>query len=233
MEASKLEQIPRQSASVRVSDGSVPVVHRDGVPGRPALVIVPSVFGITDDLIGQMEALSADASVVVAMDLFWREEPGPLAYGDMPTVMARLQRLDRARAYEDYEAVVASARSHPGADGRVIGLGICFGGPFCFVGAADGLLDGVVTWHGSRLDAFLERADAMRCPMALHFGSADRVVPMETVERVREAFSGRADVEIVVHAGADHGFTHPNAPTFDPDAAAASMESVRRMLRDL
>ncbi len=227
--------IPHQTDTVVVADGAVPVVARraaqGGCPGA-ALVVVPSLFGISDDVVPQLEALAESACIVVALDLFWRDVPGPVPYEDMPTVMARFHDLDLDRAYSDYRAVVAWARAQPGCDGRVIGLGVCFGGPFCFLGAADGLLQGVVTWHGTRLDGFLERAAEMRCPMTLHFGDRDRVVPMAAVDRVRQAFAGRDDVSVIVHEGADHGYSHPSAPTADPAATAAGVESVRRLLGD-
>jgi carboxymethylenebutenolidase len=144
--------------------------------------------------------------------------------------MRRLGAFDRDQAFGDFAAVLSWVRGLPECNGRVVGLGVCLGGPFCFVGAAKGLLDGVVTWHGSRLDSFVGEAEAMRCPMALHFGESDRVVPMDAVERVRVAFAGRDDVQVFVHPGADHGFSHSSGPTWDPAAAAAGMASVHKML---
>lgn len=223
--------IPHQTAEVPVDGGAVPVVtRRHGDSRGPALVVVPSVFGVTDDLVAQLDVLAPHAGLVVAMDLFWRGRPGVVPYNDMATVMARLEDLDRARAADDFRAVVRWARGQPSSNGRAVGLGICFGGPFCFVGAAEGLLDAVVTWHGTRLEAFLEGAEAMGCPMALHFGEHDRVVPPEAVARVRAAFADRDDVAITVHPGADHGFTHAGGPTWDAEATAAAMASVRRLL---
>jgi carboxymethylenebutenolidase len=222
---------PHQSETVPVDGGGVPVaVRRAGARTGPALVIVPSVFGIDDDLVAQMDALAPDASLVVAMDLFWRGDHGPVPYDDMKTVMGRIQALDRAKAWTDFAAVVEWARAQPGCDGRVVAVGVCFGGPFAFLGAADGLLQGVVTWHGTRLESFLDRAASMRCPMALHFGDRDRVVPMAAVEQIRAAFAGRPDVEIAVHPGADHGFTHATGPTWDPAANAAALAGARRIL---
>lgn len=223
--------MPSQTAAVPVEDGAIPVTmfRRAGAPG-PALVVAPSAFGITEDLIDQMRSLSTGAGVVVAMDVFFRDHPGPIAYTDMGPVMQRLQALDKQQAQADFRAVVAWARAQPECNGRVLGLGICFGGPFVFLAAGEGLLEAVATWHGTRLEDFLAGADAMRCPMALHFGDRDRVVPMAAVERVRAAFGGREDVAIAVHAGADHGFTHPSAPTWNAEAAAAAMGSVRQLL---
>lgn len=177
-----------------------------------------------------MVELAADASLVVSFDPFFREDPGPAPYEDMARVMGRLRSLDRERTRRDLRAVIAWVRRqdrHP----RVVVLGICFGGPFALLSAADGDADGVVTWHGTRMENHLERASDMRCPMRLHFGSVDPVVPPEAVESIRGAFAGRGDVEIVVHEGATHGFSHRAAPrAFDARAERAGMDALRALV---
>ena len=112
-------------------------------------------------------------------------------------------------------------------------LGICFGGPYALLAAADGVVDGVVTWHGTRMEDYLARAAEMRCPMRLHFGSADPFVPQEAVETVRTAFGGRRDVRIIVHAGATHGFSHRAAArAYDVHAERAGMDSLRELVAE-
>jgi carboxymethylenebutenolidase len=192
---------------------------------------MPSAFGVAPDLEAQMEELAAEARVVVALDPFFRGDAGPVPYGDMARIKARLQVLDRERAQRDFRAALAWARRQEGV-ASVVALGICFGGPFAMLAAADGLADGVVTWHGTRMEDHLARAAEMRCPMRFHFGSVDPFVPMEAVARVRAAFTGHPDVQVVVHEGATHGFSHPQAPqAYHPRAERAGMESLRDLAR--
>lgn len=219
-----------ERAGVPVEGGEVPITVCRGSRTGPALVVVPSIFGVMDDLVEQLGALATDASLAVALDPFWRVEPGPIPYTEFQRAIARMPPFDRVKGYQDFLAVVEWAREQPGCDGRVVGLGICFGGPFCFIAAADGALQGVVTWHGSRLENYLGRAGEMTCPMSLHFGGSDGFVPESTVDKTREAFAGRGDVEIVVHPGADHGFSHPTGPAYQEAASAAGMAGVRRVL---
>lgn len=78
---------------------------------------------------------------------------------------------------------------------------------------------------------YVERAGEMRCPLRLHFGSADPFVPPEAVETVRTAFAGRRDVRIIVHDGATHGFSHREAPqAYDEHAERASLDSMRELI---
>lgn len=220
-----------RSQSLPVDGAELPLTVTRGDARGPAVVIVPSIFGVQPDLVAQMEEIALDAPYVAAMDPFFRTEPGPLPYADPPRAIERMNTSDTEAAYGDFRALLEHGRGE--GSGKVIAVGICFGGPFCFLAAADGAVDGVVTWHGSRLERYLERAGEMRCPMRLHFGDADPVVPPEAVEKVREAFGGRADVEITVHPGASHGFSHRDAPAHDEAAERASVEAVRELARQL
>jgi carboxymethylenebutenolidase len=141
-----------------------------------------------------------------------------------------MQAMDRKRAYVDLRAVIDWTRTQS-ANPAIVMLGICFGGPYALSAAADGLVQGVVTWHGSRMENFLQRSAEMRCPMRMHFGSVDPIVPMSAVEAVRAAFSGRQDAQVIVHEGATHGFSHRTAPAYDVNAERAGMSSLHELIR--
>jgi len=216
--------------TVTVEDGELPlVVARAGGVGA-GVVIVPSAFGVGADLEAQMQEVAAEASLVVAIDPFFREGGGVVPYDDMARVMGRLRGLDRGRAYRDLGAAIDWARGR--AERRaVVVLGICFGGSLALLAAADGAADGVVTWHGARMETVLDRAAEMRCPLRLHFGGADPFVPAEVVEAVRAAFGGRRDVEIAVHDGATHGFSHrASARSYQERAERAGMDALRALV---
>jgi carboxymethylenebutenolidase len=215
-----------------VEQGNLPLRIARAHGTGAAVVILPSAFGIAADLEAQMEELAADASLVIALDPFVRGDAGPVPYTDMARVMARLQALDRQRFYRDLRAAIDWARAQTNGK-AVIALGICFGGPFALQAAADGAVNGVVTWHGSRMENHLERAAEMLCPMRLHFGSVDPFVKQEAVEAVRRAFAGRDKVRIFVHEGATHGFSHRAAPqAYNEHAERAGMASLRELIAE-
>ncbi len=218
---------------LRVEAGELPLTVARSNGDGAAIVIAPSAFGVATDLEEQMDELAGEASLVVAIDPFFRGDAGPASYDDMARVLARLQSLDRERFYRDLRAAIDWARAEARGQ-RVVVLGICFGGPFALLAAADGAADGVVTWHGTRMENFLERAAEMCCPMRLHFGSADPFVSKEAVASVGEAFAGRTDVRVVVHDGATHGFSHRAAPlAYDARAERAAMDALRELVAAL
>ncbi|MEM7337590.1 MAG: dienelactone hydrolase family protein [Actinomycetota bacterium] len=221
-----------RSLSVPVADGAVPIVVSgpEAAPELPGLVVVPSIFGGAPDLLDQIASVS-DLAVTAVMDPFWREGGGALDYRTgREAAFERMGRLDRAKAWDDVAAVVGWMRQR--TNGRIAGLGICFGGPFVLAGAAEGQLAGVITWHGSRMENVLDRVAAagpMTAPVRMHFGSADPITPPEAIDAISTALDGHPDCEIVVHPGLDHGFSHAG-DAWDADAAAAGVASARDVL---
>jgi carboxymethylenebutenolidase len=177
----------------------------------------------------RLAELSDDALIAVP-DPFWRVGGGVVPYADHDAAFARLRGFDANRCSADLDAVVDWTRGR--SNGRVVGLGICFGGPFVLRLASAGRLDGVVTWHGSRMEDHLDRAAEIRCPLRLHFGDVDPVTPPTAIEAVRAAFASHPDVSIVVHPGADHGFSH-DGPAYDAKACRAGLDAAGELLERL
>jgi len=221
----------QRSEAIPVDGGAVPtrVLGPDDASRFPALVVVPSIFGPAPDLLKQLSEL-AEGALVVAPDPFWRVGGGVVRYDDHETARGRLSGFEPGRCIADLAAVVEWARAR--GNGRVVGLGICFGGPFVLRFAGEGRLAGVVTWHGSRMENYLARASATSCPLRLHFGGADPVTPPEAIEKIRAAFASHPDISIVVHPGAVHGFSH-DGPAYDASACRAGLDATRDLLSSL
>lgn len=223
--------MPVRSESVEVEGGGVPVqvVGPEDARNVPGLVVVPSIFGPAPDLVERLSRL-ADVALVVVADPFWRVGGGVVPYDDHRGAIGRLKGFDRDLCFSDMRAVIDWTRAR--CNGRVAGLGICFGGPVVLVAAGDGALDGVVTWHGSRMESYLQRAGEITCPLRFHFGEADPISPPEAIEKIRVAFAHHPDASFVVHPGLDHGFSHDGA-SYDADATRAGLEAARSLLATL
>jgi carboxymethylenebutenolidase len=177
-----------------------------------------------------MDELAGEARLVIAIDPFFREGAGYLPYDELAPAIARLGAFDLKRAYRDLGAALGWARAQDGVQ-RVIALGICFGGGYVMRAAADGLVDGFVTWHGSRMEALVHRAPDVKCPAHLHFGGIDPIVPPAALAAIRTAFSGHEQVQMFVHEGVNHGFSHRTGRAFDAAAERAGMDSLRELAR--
>lgn len=211
-----------------VADGQLPlhVQGPDDASGHPAVLVVPSIFGPAPDLLGRLGAL-ADDTLVVVPDPFWRTGEGVVPYGDLDSAIGRLGEFDLRTC----AAEMTAARDWAAANcsGRVVGVGICFGAGFVLRMAADGALDGVVTWHGSRMEGTVDRAGAIACPVHHHVGGNDPATPPDLLEALREAMVANPDARIVVHEGAEHGFSHDGA-AYDEAAERAGFASLVELL---
>jgi carboxymethylenebutenolidase len=218
--------------TVDTESGAVPVhwVGPEDSRDVPGLVVVPSIFGPATDLLNQMKTL-ADRALVVIPDPFWHAVAGVVPYTEPETAFARLKDFDMPRCFAETRDVIAWTRAR--CNGKVAGLGICFGGPVVLTAAAaaDGALNGVITWHGTRMENYLERAPEIRCPLHFHFGEADPVTPPDVIASVRAAFAGH-DTSFVVHPNLAHGFSH-EGPTFDEKAAQFGVDATRDLLASL
>ena len=124
---------------------------------------------------------------------------------------------------------------------RVGVLGFCMGGYYTFKAAATGRFDAAVAfygmlrtpegWRGPGHTDPIDLAPQM-CPTLAIFGSNDPYTPPEDIAALREAWKDRADCEIVVIEGAEHGFVHdPDRPIHRADDAAALWQRAISWLR--
>ena len=221
LEMSRIERI-------EVDDGDVPVSVLDPQDPSvvPALLVIPSIFGPAPDLLERLAVL-ADNTLVAIPDPFWRTGEGALDYSDRDTAIGRLADFDPAASGREMATVAAWARQ--ASNGFVVAVGICFGGPFVLGLAAEGLVNGVVTWHGSRMQNSLELVPRIACPVRHHIGGADPVVPPDALAAIRAGFAEHPDCEIVVHPGAGHGFSH-DGNDWDESAYQAGLVDVVTLL---
>ena len=220
-----------ETVGIPVEGGAIPtvVLGPENASALPAAIVVPSIFGPAPDLIARLGEF-ADRALITVPDPFWRTGGGVVPYADHQGAIARLKGFDLPACIADLEAAVAWTRAR--CNGRVVGVGICFGGPFVLRFAGEGKLDGGVTWHGSRMENFLDRAPSTTCPLRLHFGEADPVSPPEAVAKIRAGFASHPDLDIVVHPGAVHGFSH-DGDAYDARACQAGLDATRELLESL
>jgi len=220
-----------RSDVVALESGGLPVqvLGPDDASRVPGLVVVPSIFGPAPDLLDALAPLAEDALVVVP-DPFWHEGGGVVPYADHDAAIGRLRGFDRDRCFDEMTAAIRWAGER--CNGRVAGLGICFGGPVVLHAAGQGLLQALITWHGSRMENFLDRAHEISCPVRFHFGEADPVTPPEAIDKIRAAFASHPDASFVVHPGLVHGFSH-EGECYDEAAAQMGIDATRELLAGL
>jgi len=94
-------------------------------------------------------------------------------------------------------------------------------------------VDAGASFHGTAIGLHIDETDKIKCPMSLHFGGDDPVVPMEEVNAIKEAYSNHSNVEINVYPGIGHNFSMPHKPGYDESVAMTSRASVLKAFQSM
>ena len=197
----------------------------------PGIVIITAIFGTDDDMIQLSDGWASDGFIVSVPDIFWRVLPGPTV--DHAVGRDRMGKFDVEQGMKDIEDVIADLKNRPECNGKVGMLGFCFGGRYVHLSAARLGIDAGAAFHGTAIGKNLEETNKITCPMSLHFGGNDPVVPMEEVNAIKAAYAGKTNVDIVVYEGAGHSFSMPSNQGFDADVAKASRDAALALFRSM
>lgn len=219
-------------------DTSEPLGYRDGgadlagllvrpstdAQARPALLLIHGGAGLDEHAREQAHRWASEGHLVLAADMFGAE-----VAGDRERIMACLRefRDDPARLVQRVRAglTALAARTPAGRPGLEVPpavLGYCFGGMAALAVARSGQeLTAAVSIHGSLATPAPAEPGGLRCPVLVCHGAADPHVPLAQVtDFAAEMESARADWQLIMYGGAEHGFTHRHArPGAQPGVA--------------
>ncbi len=238
-----------ETIEVNTPRGTMPVhVHRPG-GDRPSAVVVlyMDAPGIRPALHEHAERLAGTGYTTVLPDLYYQFDPADLpsqeglAAGD-PEQFKRMQALaSRIRDDDVLEDTTLMLEALPGRPSGPWGcVGFCMGGRFGLRGAEafGSELSAASLLHPSRLvtdqpDSPHLAVDRVAGALYLGFGEADHVTPVSSIPPLREQLE-RHGIEhrIEVFPDADHGYTMPDRPAYNRDAAERAWAGTLELLRE-
>jgi carboxymethylenebutenolidase len=183
-----------------------------GAP-RGAIVVIQEIFGVNGHIRSVTDGFAAEGYLAIAPALFDRLRAGvDLGYGadDVEEGRALRGQIKTDLAKLDVDAAVRAAK----AAGNVGIVGYCWGGLVAW--AASEMVDGLacsVAYYGGGIPDHPEIRP--RCPVMMHFGRADAMIPVHSVDQF-----GKAHPEVAIFLyDAGHGFNCDQRPSFDYLAA--------------
>jgi carboxymethylenebutenolidase len=203
----------------------------DGDGPFPGILLITAVFGFDNEMIELADAWAADGFIVSVPDIFWRQVSGPTA--DMEVAMARMNDFDPDQGMKDIEDLLGDLNNRSECNGKVGILGFCFGGRYVHLSAARLGVNAGASFHGAAIGLHLDETNKINCPMSLHFGEDDPVVPLVEVNAIKEAYSNQPKSDIGVYPGVGHNFSMPYKPGYDEAAATASRAAALKVFQSM
>jgi carboxymethylenebutenolidase len=196
---------------------------------RGAVIVVQEAFGVNDHIRDVTRRFAAAGYHAIAPAFFHRAGGGTADYGDFAAVMPLFEGVTDDGVLADVDTTLEHLHDQGFHDGQVGIVGFCWGGRVTFlvcarrvIGAGVGFYGGgIASKSGLGFDALIDEAAALQAPWLGLFGDEDASIPVEDVEKLREAVRGApVPTDVVRYAGAGHGFHCDARPDFDPEAAA-------------
>jgi carboxymethylenebutenolidase len=203
----------------------------------PGVVVVMEVFGVNDHMQRMTQRIAGEGYVCLCPDLFHGQEKRGFDYTDVGTALEAAKVLDGDVILSDIAACTRFLSGHAPSGGRKTGIiGFCMGGRIAFEAACRPdvvpSIDAAISFYGSGLakggDPPLGRVPKLRVPMLCVFGAEDPLVPADEVEAIRNALDATATgSDVIVYAGAGHGFMCDARPSYHKESAEDAFERLR------
>ena len=214
--------------------GDIPAYYAVPKTGgkRPVVLVVAEIWGLHEHIKDVVRRVAKDGYFAVANEPYFRI--GELwKMEDIKQVLAGANQLADEQAFKDLDAVVAWANKQPRANTEKLAItGFCRGGRMVWMYSAHQKeLDAGVAWYGglgatppAMTQTPLDIVDQFNAPVLGLYGGADQGIPLEQVEKLREALKKSSSQkarqsEIHVYEGMPHGFNADYRPSYRKESA--------------
>ena len=216
-----------QMLDVTGADGAFQAYFATPDSPRAGLIVIQEIFGVNSHMRDVTERLAGAGFAALTPDLFWREQPG-IELGYTPEDVAKGRELKAKsevdHAIRDVGAAFDVLSARPECRGKKIGvIGFCYGGLITYLAAARLKPACAASYYGGGIVGYLDEADKIDCPIQFHFGQQDSAIPLDQVEQIRAAVSGK-DAEIFIYEGAGHGFHCDQRGSYNEASAKVAWE---------
>jgi dienelactone hydrolase len=199
------------------------LVYDDSVSGkRPGVVVVPEWWGLNDYPKTRAKMLASLGYVALAADIYGdgKNTTDPKQAG---TWAGEMRAGDRKELRARIAAALDRLKRDPRVDAaRTAAIGYCFGGGAVLELARSGAdVTGVVSFHGNLDTAIPASPGEVKARVLVCHGANDPHEPPAQVQAFQDEMrNAKADWQMNIYSGAEHGFTNPaNADSHLPGVA--------------
>jgi len=215
----------------KTSDGEIPGYRARpaDVKNAPVVLVIEEIFGVHEHIKDICRRFAKAGYYAIAPELFARQGDAT-KYEDMQKLFTDIiLKVDDEQTRVDMDYAVAFAKSEGANVDKLAITGFCYGGRQTWMYTAKNPnVKAGVAWYGglvpgripAKADPILV-ADKIKGRVLGLYGGQDTGIPMEHVEKMREALKAAGDTksEIFVYPDAPHGFHADYRPSYREDAA--------------
>jgi carboxymethylenebutenolidase len=208
---------------IPVTKGEIPGYRAMPASGGPfpVVLVVFEVFGLQEHIKDICRRFAREGHLAVAPDLFARQ--GDVSrIEDFQEIFKVVSKVPDAQIMADLDAAAEWAAKNRGNAGKLGITGFCWGGRVTWLYAAHSAkLKAGVAWYGRLVGDPTELqpkhpidlVPSLKAPVLGLYGGKDQGIPLDTIERMREALKkARNPSEFVVYPEAGHGFFNDTRP---------------------
>lgn len=196
----------------------------EGKSQLPVVLVVSEIFGVHEHIADIARRFAKLGYLAIAPELFQRQGD-PRQYESIPELISKVvSKVPDEQVMRDLDACVAWAGSHQGDTQQIGVTGFCWGGRITWLYAAHNpRVKAAVAWYGKVVQDKtplqpqnpIDMAASLRVPVLGLYGGKDAGIPLEGVDRMRDALSrGKSGSEIVVYPDAGHAFHADYRPSY-------------------
>jgi carboxymethylenebutenolidase len=168
---------------------------------RGGLVVIQEAFGVNGYIRSVCDRFAAEGYACLAPALYDRQERGAAFDSHDEPALSHARKLRKGLVWSDVLKDVDACVQRLREFGRVGVVGYCVGGSVAWLAALELDIAAASSYYGRDIVDFLDRKP--RCPVILHFGETDHLIPIADVEKIRK----RISVPVHVYP-AGHAFDH-------------------------
>jgi carboxymethylenebutenolidase len=213
-------------------DGQIPGYRAMPATGTsfPVALVVQEIFGVHEHIKDICRRFAKLGYMAVAPELFARQGDVSKITSIDEIISKVVSKVPDAQVMSDLDATVDWAKKTGKGDVAHLGItGFCWGGRIVWLYAAHNpKVKAGVAWYGRLVGTPndlqpknpIDIAATLKVPVLGLYGGADQGIPIDTIERMRQALkTGTSGSEIVVYPDAPHGFNADYRPSYRKDAA--------------
>ncbi len=217
---------------IPVKDGEIPAYRAMPATGDnfPVLLVVQEIFGVHEHIQDVCRRFAKLGYLAIAPEMFVRQGDVSQISDIQEIISTVVSKVPDTQVMSDLDATVAWAEKSSKGNINKLGItGFCWGGRVVWLYAAyNPKVKAGVAWYGRLVSESkaltpkhpVDIAAELKVPILGLYGGSDEGIPVETVEKMREALkAGNSGSEIIVYPDTPHGFYADYRPSYRKEQA--------------